>query len=125
MGPGGVCVACNPAQVGANGYQFKAGGAVCAARCIPLAFPTSFLSAHPLNAADPMGGVVVSFGGGTGGRKLIHRALVFTSSLYLSFRGYTPLGLEFFLTNLGFYTQNVLIAKRVSRRKSRIRGFLP
>ena len=72
VGPGGKCAACAPAQAGANGYQFMTGGAVCAARCIPLAFPTAFLSARPLSAADPMGGVVVSFGGGTGGRKLIH-----------------------------------------------------
>jgi hypothetical protein len=72
VGPGGVCKACTPAQAGANGYQFLPGGPVCAARCTPLALPTAFLSAHPLSAADPTGGVVVTFGGGDGGRQLVH-----------------------------------------------------
>lgn len=73
VGPGGGCKACSPAQAGANGYQFAPGGAVCAARCIPLAMPDNLLSTAPMSPAAPSAGIVLTFGGGMGGRQLIHQ----------------------------------------------------
>lgn len=64
------CSACVASQAGASGYQF-APGAVCAARCIPLGYPSG-ASVQPLDPSSPAGGVRIVFAGGMGGRQLVH-----------------------------------------------------
>ena len=71
--PGGTCAACSTSQAGANGYQFRSGSPVCAARCIALAFPSRFEAAQLLESEHPTEGVAITFGGGADGRQLIHK----------------------------------------------------